>query len=137
MDIRKIVYWHEEVHAEAGRALATPVHRVAAAAVITNPCAGRYVEDLSELFDLGEELGGLVTPRLVSLLAGPPRSYGKGAIVGVLGEVEHGAAILHPKLGKPVRAAVGGGAAIISSNVKLAAAGAELDVPLANKDEIW
>jgi hypothetical protein len=137
MDIRKIVYWQEEVCAEAGRALPTPVHRVAVAAVIANPYAGQFVEDLSPLFDVGQELGGQLMPRLVELLARPPVSYGKGAIVGTLGEAEHGAAILHPKLGKPVREAVGGGAVIIPANVKVAAPGAELDVPLAHKDEIW
>jgi hypothetical protein len=77
-------------------------------------------------------------PQVVELLSGgSPTSYGKAAIVGLNGDLEHGAALLHPKLGRPMRAAVGGGEAIISSNVKVAAAGATIDVPLAHKDNIW
>ena len=76
-------------------------------------------------------------PELVKLLDRPAVSYGKGAIVGVDGEMEHGGACVHPTLGKPMRAVIGGGEAIISSNVKVAAAGASLDVPLGHKDDSW
>jgi hypothetical protein len=137
MDIRKTVITVEEIRAEAGQPAIRHVRRVAGIAVIANPYAGRYVEDLSPLFDVGLELGELLMKRVVELLAGPPVSYGKAAIVGVAGEMEHGGAILHPKLGKPMRAAVGGGQALISSNVKVAAAGTSIDVPLAHKDNIW
>lgn len=137
MDIRKIVITSEEILAEAGQKLARPIRRVAGIAVITNPYAGRYVEDLSSLFDIGATLGELIMKRVVDMLGGAVVSYGKAAIVGTLGDIEHGAAILHPKLGKPIRAAVGGGEAIIPSNAKVAAAGASIDMPLANKDNIW
>jgi hypothetical protein len=137
MDIRKIVFTSEEVLAEAGARLARPVYRAAAIAVIANPYAGRLVHDLSPLFEVGLELGTLLTKRAVDMLGGPAVSYGKGAIVGTLGEMEHAAAILHPKLGKPMREAVGGGEAIIPSNAKVAAAGALIDVPLGHKDNVW
>jgi len=76
-------------------------------------------------------------PELVALLGGQAVSYGKAAVVGVNGEMEHGAAVLHPQLGKPMKAAVGGGEAIIASNVKVAAAGTTMDVPLNHKDNVW
>ncbi len=63
--------------------------------------------------------------------------HGKAAIVGVHGDLEHAAAVLHPKLGKPMRTAVGGGEVIIHSTTKVGAAGASIDVPLANKDNPW
>lgn len=137
LTIRKLVMTVEEVRAEAGRPAARPVRRAAGIAVIANPFAGRWVEDLAPLFDVGLGLGELVMKPLVDLLGTRPVSYGKAAIVGTAGDVEHGAAICHPKLGKPMRAAVGGGEAIIPSNVKVAAAGTPVDVPLANKDNIW
>lgn len=137
MEIRKIVFTSEEVLADLGQRLARPVRRVAGVAVIANPYAGRLVDDLSPLFDVGLELGALLMKRVVDLLGGPPVSYAKAAIVGVFGEVEHGAAILHPKLGRPMREAVGGGEAIIPSNAKVAAPGTPIDLPLGNKDNVW
>jgi hypothetical protein len=137
MEIRKLVYTVEEVQAEAGVRLPQPVRRAAAIAVIANPYASTSAEDLGPLFDVGLELGELVTKRLADLLGGPAVSYGKAAIVGTAGEMEHGGAILHPKLGKPMRAAIGGGQAIIPSNVKVAAPGASIDVPLGHKDDVW
>src|SRR5688572_6071121 len=137
MEIRKTVLTRETVYAEAGRTSARPISRVVAIAVIANPYAGRFVEDLSPLFDMGAELGERLMPALVKLLDGPAVAYSKAAIVGVLGESEHGHALVHPKLGKPMRAAIGGGKAVICSNVKVAAAGASIDMPFANKDNIW
>jgi amino acid synthesis protein len=137
MEARKVVFVKEIVRAEAGGAAAKPISRVAAIAVIANPFAGKLVEDLSPLFDIGMQLGEELMPKAVALLDGKPVSYGKAAIVGVNGDLEHAPAVLHPKLGKPMRQAVGGGEAIIPSNTKVAAAGATLDVPLANKDNIW
>jgi len=64
-------------------------------------------------------------------------AYGKAAIIGVDGDIEHGAAIMHPRMGKPMREAIGGGQAIIPSNVKIGAAGASIDVPLGHKDDVW
>jgi hypothetical protein len=137
MEIRKTLLISEEILSDAGERVARPVRRAAGIAVITNPCAGRFVKDLSPMFDVGMELGVLLTKRLVDLLGAPPVSYGKAAIVGVSGEMEHGGALLHPKIGKPMREAVGGGQAIIPSNVKVAVAGTAIDVPLGHKDDVW
>ena len=137
IDIRKIVTTREAVFSELGVAAARPVIRAVGLAVIRNPYAGRFAEDLRALFEAGAMLGERLMPELVRLLDGPAVSYGKGAIVGVAGEMEHGGACCHPMLGRPMRAAIGGGKAVIGSNVKVAAAGASLDVPLGHKDEPW
>jgi Amino acid synthesis len=105
--------------------------------VFLNPFAGRFVHKLRPIFEAGAELGERLMPELVKLLDGPAVSYGKGAIVGVDGEMEHGGACVHPMLGRPMRAVLGGGKAVISSNVKVAAPGTSLDVPLGHKDDSW
>ncbi len=138
--IRKIVTVVEETDSEMGRTIDPPTRKAAALAVIANPFAGRYVDDLEELVRLGEELGGLLGRRAVEALAIAPaaaESYGKAAIVGEAGELEHAAAILHPRLGKPLRAAVGGGAALVPSAKKAGGAGAAIDVPLGHKDAAY
>jgi hypothetical protein len=135
--IRKIVTFVEETYTEMGKAIAPPTRRAAAAAVIENPCAGKYVEDLAELTEIGEELGGLLTERAVAALGIPgpsAESYGKAAAVGENGELEHAAALLHPKLGTPVRKALGKGAALIPSSKKRGGLGVALDIPLGHKD---
>ena len=136
--VRKIVFVEERVLAEAGKAVAQPITRVAGIAVIQNPFAGQgHVEDLASLFDVGAKLGQAVMPDVVRRLPHPATSYGKAAIVGLEGEVEHAAAIIHPRMGKPMRAAIGGGKAIIPSNVKVAVAGSSIDVPLSDRDDVW
>src|SRR5262245_12494277 len=137
VDIRKIITTCEMVLSEIGVAAPRPVVRAVGMAVIRNPFAGRFVDDLQPLFEAGAMLGERLMPELVNLLDGPAVSYGKGALVGVNGEMEHGGACVHPMLGKPMRAAIGGGKAVISSNVKVASAGTSLDVPLGHKDDSW
>jgi hypothetical protein len=137
LHIRKTSLLRDRVSSDMGRVASRAVVRAVAMAVIDNPFAGRYVEDLTELFEAGRVLGEQLMPELVRLLASSPVSYGKGAIVGLDGELEHGGACIHPMLGKPMRAAVGGGKAVIPSNVKVAACGASLDVPLTHKDDSW
>jgi len=135
--IRKIVTFVEETRTEMGRAVNPPTRRAAAAAVIENPFAGRYVEDLTELLEIGEELGALLSERAVAALGIPgpsAESYGKAAAVGENGELEHAAAILHPKLGMPVRKTLGKGAALIPSSKKRGGPGVPLDIPLGHKD---
>ena len=135
--IRKIATFLEETTMEMGRKVDPPMRRAAAVAVIENPYAGRYVEDLSELMTIGEELGELLTERAVAALGidGPSaQSYGKAAAVGENGELEHAAAILHPKLGTPVRRVLGKGAALIPSSKKRGGLGVVLDIPLGHKD---
>jgi hypothetical protein len=135
--IRKIVVITDEVHSEQGQSVSPPTRRAAAVAVIANPFAGRFVQDLTELMDVGEELGSLLGEKAVAALGVSPsaiESYGKGALVGENGELEHAAAILHPKLGKPLRAAVEKGAALVPSSKKRGGMGTPLDVPLGHKD---
>jgi Amino acid synthesis len=135
--IRKIVTFLEIVSSEMGRAVDPPTRRAAAVAVIENPYAGQYVEDLSALVRIGEELGELLTQRAIAALGidGPSaESYGKAAAVGENGELEHAAAILHPKLGTPVRRVLGKGAALIPSSKKRGGLGVVLDIPLGHKD---
>jgi hypothetical protein len=138
LHIRRTVFVEERVFGEMDHTAAAPITRIAGIAVVKNPFAGKgYVEDLSALFDVGLKLGEELMPEVVARLKKPATSYGKAAIVGLAGEFEHGGAVIHPKLGKPMRAAVGGGEAIIASNVKVAPAGTPIDVPLAHKDNIW
>ena len=134
-DIRKIVTLRDVPYSELGHKPARPIVRAVGMAVIHNP--GKYAEDLRQLWEAGAELGERLTPELVKMLDAPPVSYGKGAIVGVQGEMEHGGACCHPMLGKPMRAAVGGGKALIASNVKVAPPGASIDIPIGHKDEAW
>lgn len=137
MQIRKIVKVVEETHREMDRAVNPPTRRAAVAAVIKNPFAGRYEEKLDELIDIGEELGGMLAKMAVEALGIAPEqaeSYGKAAIVGTRGELEHAGAILHPKLGKPFRDALAGGKAIIPSAKKMGVPGTEIDVPIHYKD---
>jgi hypothetical protein len=138
--IRKLVVQVEETRAEMGRAVTPPARRAAAIAVIANPFAGRYVEDLEDLMAVGEELGDLLGRKAVEALGiapGKAESYGKAAIVGEDGELEHAAAILHSRLGKPLRAAVEKGAALVPSAKKRAGPGAPVDVPLGHKDAAY
>jgi hypothetical protein len=135
--IRKIVVQVDEIHREMGRDVAPPTRRALAMAVIANPCAGRYTENLDALIAIGEELGGLLGDRCVQALGITPaqaQSYGKAAIVGEAGELEHAAAILHPKLGAPLRRAVEKGAALVPSAKKQGGLGTAVDVPLGHKD---
>ncbi|MCG8546805.1 MAG: amino acid synthesis family protein [Alphaproteobacteria bacterium] len=137
MDVRKTLLIRETIETDGVGKACDPITRVVAAAVVRNPFAGRYVEDLTPLFDLGGALGERLMTEAVGLLPGPPVSYGKAAIVGVDGDLEHGGAMIHPKLGKPMRAAVGGGKSLIASNAKVAAIGTPIDLPLGHKDDAW
>jgi hypothetical protein len=139
-NIRKIVTVVEEVLTEMGQTISPPTRRAAAIAVIENPFAGKYVADLEELMAIGEELGALLGERCVQALGISPseaQSYGKAALVGENGELEHAAAILHPRLGKPLRTAVEKGAALVPSNKKRGPMGHPLDVPLGHKDAAY
>ena len=137
MDIHRITVIRDTIHREGGLAAFRPVTRVAACAVIANPLAGRALDDLSELVPLGTELGALLVREALAALPRPPVGYGKAAIIGLDGDLEHGAAIIHLRMGKPIRDAIGGGAAIIPSNVKVAAAGTGVDVPLSDRNDVW
>lgn len=140
MKIRKIVTTVEETKLEMGQTIDPATRRAASTAVIENPFAGQYQEDLSVLMDIGEELGALLGKKCVEALGIDPstaESYGKAAMVGENGELEHAAAILHPKLGKPLRAEVEKGAALVPSSKKMGSMGQPLDVPLGHKDAAY
>jgi len=135
--IRKLIVEVEETRIEMGHAVEPPTRKALAMAVIENPYAGRYSENLDELIAIGEELGSLLGQRCVQALGiepGQAQSYGKAAIVGEAGELEHAAAILHPKLGAPLRTAVEKGAALVPSAKKRGGLGTAIDVPLGHKD---
>lgn len=135
--IRKLIVEVDETRIEAGKTIDPPTRKALAMAVIDNPYAGRYAENLDELIAIGEELGGLLGDKCVQALGiapGAAQSYGKAAIVGEAGELEHAAAILHPKLGAPLRKAVEKGAALVPSAKKRGGLGTAIDVPLGHKD---
>ncbi|NIZ61517.1 peptide synthetase [Sedimentitalea sp. CY04] len=138
--IRKIAVNVEEVHSEIGRVINPPTRKAVAVAVIENPFARQYQEDLSDLMEIGAELGGLLGEKCVAALGITPEqaeSYGKSAMVGENGELEHAAAILHPQLGAPLRKAVEKGAALVPSSKKMGSPGQVLDVPLGHKDAAY
>jgi hypothetical protein len=135
--LRKLIVQVDETRIEMGQTIDPPVRRAVAIAVIENPYAGRFEPKLDALIDAGEELGALLGKKCVEALGiapGEAQSYGKAAIVGEAGELEHAAAILHPKLGAPLRVAVEKGAALVPSAKKMGTLGTAIDVPLGHKD---
>ena len=140
LDIRKTAVWVEETLTEMGKSIDPPTRKAVAVAVIANPFADKYVEDLTPLMDMGAALGAILGDRCVAALVITPEaaeSYGKAAMVGESGELEHAAAILHPKLGGPLRRAVEKGAALVPSSKKMGGPGQDLDVPLGHKDAAY
>ena len=138
--IRKIAVNIEETHQEMGKSISPATRKAVAVAVIENPFAGTYVEDLRDLMEIGAELGALLGRKCIEALGISPseaESYGKSAMVGENGELEHAAAILHPKLGAPLRKEVEKGAALVPSSKKMGGPGQVLDVPLGHKDAAY
>ena len=139
-NIRKIVTIVDEIYTEMGKKIIPSTRRAAAIAVIENPFAGIYQEDLEELMAIGEELGALLGKRCIEALGIKPseaESYGKAALIGENGELEHGAALLHPRMGAPLRLEVEKGAALVPSSKKRGPMGAALDIPLGHKDAAY
>ena len=138
--IRKMVTVVDEIHYEMGQQINPPTRRAAAIAVIENPFADKYVEDLEILMQIGEELGAILGKRCINALGIKPsaaQSYGKAALIGENGELEHGAAILHPRMGAPLRKEVEKGAALVPSSKKRGSMGDALDIPLGHKDAAY
>lgn len=138
--IRKLVTFVEETRLEMNRDIDPPTRKAACVAVIENPFVGRYEENLDLLMEIGAEMGGLLGKRCVAVLGIEPHmaeSFGKSAMVGEGGELEHAAAILHPKLGAPLRAEVEKGAALVPSSKKMGSPGQVLDIPLGHKDAAY
>jgi hypothetical protein len=135
--IRKIYTFVDETHREGTVDLKAPCRKAAAAVVFKNPFAGEYQQDLGQLVDWSVDLGEMLTKRAVAALGIAPdkvHSYGKAALAGSAGELEHCAAVMHPALGKPMRDNVGGGKAFIPSAKKMGYPGVTIDVPLHFKD---
>ncbi len=140
MEIRKLVSIVEETRIELGRPIEPPTRQAAAVAVIANPYAGRYDATLEALQAAGAELGDMLVRRAVAALGidgQAVHSYGKAAIVGENGEREHAAAVLHPRLGRPVREVVGPASSIMPSTKKIGGPGTVIDCPLHHKDDMW
>ena len=138
--IRKLVTTVDEIYSEMGKTISPPTRRAAAIAVIQNPFAEFYQENLEDLMSIGEQLGSLLGKRCIEALGIKPsevESYGKAALIGENGELEHGAALLHPRMGAPLRREVGKGAALVPSSKKRGSMGDTLDIPLGHKDAAY
>lgn len=129
---------------EGSQTLDIPIKRAVAIAVFKNPYANMYKEDLSPLYSFGEELGEILSKKALNLLqledGNKVESYGKAVMVGTKGEIEHGHATIHPKIGAPIRSAIGGpdkARAIIPSTAKIAVPGTSIDIPVHYKDSVW
>jgi hypothetical protein len=138
ISIRRSFAIVEERHEEAGRAAERPLRRVAAVAVVENPYAGRYVDDLKPLIDGSVELGReMAALALRAFGQHEVQSYGKGGIVGAAGEQEHANALLTTAFANPIRDAIGGGDAWISSFTKKGGPGTVIDIPMNHKDDVY
>jgi hypothetical protein len=136
VEIRKRIVTVEDVFHEGGPRADAPYRRAAILSVIRNPFAGRYVEDIVGFSDDLKPLGLDMAQALIAALGGDPKAiegYGKGAIVGAAGEIEHGA-LWHVPGGYAMREALGGAKAIVPSAKKVAGVGARLDVPITHID---
>lgn len=130
--IRKIATAVEEIFHEGGPISANPPRRAAIMAVIANPFAGRYVEDIQHFMEDLKPLGLMMAERLLNVLGGDPKvieGYGKGIIIGGAGELEHGA-LWHAPGGYAMREILGDAKAIVPSAKKVGGVGARLDVPV-------
>jgi Amino acid synthesis len=137
VELRRVTIVRDVIYVEGGLPAPALPTRVAVCAVIANPYAGQAAEDLGVLVAMGAELGHTLTKEALAQLPGSPVAYGKAAIVGVNGDIEHAAAVLHPRMGKSIREEIGGGQAVIPSTQKVGAAGASIDAPLGHKDDAW
>ena len=139
MELRKIAIFVDDVLSEGGRELASPTRRVAACGVIRNPFAGEPpIDDFSELVDISVDAGEVLTQRALEALGEiEPRAYGKGAIVGAAGDLEHGAAMIHIRVGLPMRRQAGGGPALIPGNAKVGPMGATIDIIFGGMENSW
>ena len=139
MAFRQILLIDQEVRSDGGRELSSPTRRVAAAAVLENPFAGRLgVQDLSELVELSVKAGEMLTARALGALGSrKPCGYGKAALVGTSGELEHGAAMIHVRLGLAMRRGARGGPALIPGNAKVGAPGTPIDVVFGGIEDAW
>ena len=139
MDVRQIYLFDQEIRSEAHRPLATPTRRVAAAAVLPNPHAGKpAIDDFTDLVDLSVTVGEILTARVLAALGdAKPMGYGKAALVGTNGDLEHGAAMIHVRIGLAMRKGAGAGPALIPGNAKVGSAGASIDIIFGGMNDAW
>jgi len=139
MDIRQIHLFDQEVLSEGGRKLAVPTRRIAAAAVLRNPHAGQMpVDDFSGLVDLSVAVGEILTARVLAALGDrKPMGYGKAALVGTAGDLEHGASMIHVRIGLAMRKGAGGGPALIPGNAKVGPVGTPIDIIFGGMEDAW
>lgn len=133
--VRKVQFVKETVLESDGTLAHGRFVRAAGIAVLSNICSEGGGKTLAQMAELGEQLAAAMMPTLLETLGAPAVAYGKASIVGDGGMVEHGAALIHPQLGAPVRRAIGGGKSIMPSNNKLGLPGSFVDIPLGHKDE--
>lgn len=134
--VRKTLIQIDEIFHEGGPVAEVPAKRGAILAVIENPFAGGYVEDIQGFMEDLKPLGIAMAQKLLAALGGDPAAiegYGKGSIVGEAGELEHGA-LWHVPGGYSMREVLGGALAIVPSSKKVGGVGARLDVPITHKD---
>jgi len=139
MTFRQITLIDQEIMREGGRDLASPTRRVAACGVLHNPFAGKPpIDDFSALVDLSVLAGEVLTARALAAL-GPvkPRGYGKAALVGTAGDLEHGASMIHVRIGLAMRRGAGGGPALIPGNAKVGGAGTAIDIIFGGLEDAW
>lgn len=136
LDVRKWCTFVEEIHHEGGPPTDPPLVKVAVVAVIRNPYAGRYSQDLDELIAPSAELAGELVERCRRTLGYEAQGCGKGAIVGVAGEQEHGVALMTTPYGDAMRSGIGG-ATWVTSATKVGGPGTVLDIPLAHKRALF
>lgn len=138
LQIRRLLLFCDHKHVEAGRRHEVPLRRVAVCAIVANPYAGRYVEDLGDAIAASAAVGDVLAKRAVDMLKPfSAESYGKGGVVGLGGELEHANAMLTTTFAAPLRDAVGGAQSWIPSFTKIGAPGSAVDVPLAHKDALY
>jgi hypothetical protein len=139
LKIRSITVINQEVLSEGGRDLVSPTRRVAACAVLHNPFAGKPpIDDFSELVDTSVQAGELLTAKALAALAPlKPRGYGKAALVGTAGDLEHGASMIHVRIGLAMRTGAGGGPALIPGNAKVGTAGSPIDIVFGGIEDGW
>ncbi|HLH90624.1 MAG TPA: amino acid synthesis family protein [Xanthobacteraceae bacterium] len=139
MTFRQITLISQDVFSEGGRELTTPCRRVAACGVLHNPYAGRSAaDDVSVLAERSLAAGEVLTARALAALAPlTPRGYGKCALVGSAGDLEHGAAMIHVRLGLAMRQGAGGGPALIPGNAKVGGPGSAIDIIFGGLDDGW
>jgi hypothetical protein len=139
MNVRKTVMYVEEIDSEYGAKLTPPLKRVAVGSVVTNPLAGKPAgADLKPLIEMSEALGESMTRKALAVLGNAPlRAYGKAAIVGLNGDLEHGAAMIHPRIGMAMRRTLRRGKVIIPGNAKVVAAGTSFDLIFGPMDAGW